>query len=149
MESGADEALGLSVGAWCVGPGKAVFDAKPFAGSGEQTRAIGWSVVGQQSAKTDTESRVILESLGQEGSCVGCGFIRKDGREGDAGVIVDGHMHILPAHPASAIGEVAGNAMARLGDAAQLFDVQMQQVAGAQMLIALDGAARFEIAGCG
>src|SRR5579885_1089762 len=63
LERGADEALSLSVGTRCVGPGEAVFDAEPLAHAGEQSRAVGRSVVGQQSAEADAESRVILQSL--------------------------------------------------------------------------------------
>ena len=67
LERGADEALGLAVGTRRIRPGKAVFDAEPFADSGEQTRAIGGSVVGKQSAETDAEPRIIIECLSQEG----------------------------------------------------------------------------------
>lgn len=35
FEGGTDEALGLSIGAWSVRPGKAVFDAELLADPGE------------------------------------------------------------------------------------------------------------------
>ena len=58
-------------------------------------------------------------------------LIGEDGREGDAGVVVDGDVNVFPAHAAGAVGRIAGDAMARPDDAAQLLDVQVQQIAGA------------------
>lgn len=50
-------------------------------------------------------------------------------------MVVDGHMDVLPAHAASAVGQVASDAMSWPGDAAQFLDIQMQQVAGPLMLV--------------
>src|SRR5450631_2206750 len=146
LHCSSDEAFCLAIGTWSVRPGKAVFDAQPFASAGEQTRTISRAVVCQQRAEAYAESSVIGQSLVQEGHS-GLGFfIWEEGREGDPGVVIDGDMHVLPAHAAGAVGQVAGNAMAGLGDTAQFLDVQMEHVAGPLVLVTLHRLAGFQIA---
>jgi hypothetical protein len=48
FERGADEALGLAVGARRVGTGEAVFNGEPLAYSGKETGTISGPVVCQQ-----------------------------------------------------------------------------------------------------
>ena len=52
-------------------------------------------------------------------------------------MIVDGEVNILPADARNAIAAVTGDAMRWSGDASELLDVQMQQVAGSMVLVAL------------
>jgi RNA polymerase-interacting CarD/CdnL/TRCF family regulator len=54
-------------------------------------------------------------------------------------VVVDGHMHVFPTHAAGAVSRIAGHTMAGFEDATQLLDVQMQQVAGMRVFVALNG----------
>ena len=54
-----------------------------------------------------------------------------DGGEADAGGVVDGDAHILPAGARGVDLTIAGDAVALAAEAAELLDVQMQQVAGA------------------
>lgn len=82
----------------------------------------------------------------EESGCRSGGFIRQDGREGNPGVIINSHMHVFSADAARGVGQIAGDAMAGLGDAAQLFDVQMQHVARLQVFVAMHRRARFQIA---
>jgi hypothetical protein len=69
-----------------------------------------------------------------------------DGREGDAGVIVDGHVHVVPAHAARAAAQIAVGARPGRGEAGQLLDIQMEQIAGRLVLVALDRRPRLQIA---
>lgn len=71
-------------------------------------------------------------------------FVRKQGRESDARVVVDGHVEELPTGTTSFVLGVAGETMAGLVDAGQLLNVDMQQVPGSGMFVAHDGQSRFE-----
>ena len=54
-------------------------------------------------------------------------------------MIVDGDIEELPAGAAGFVLGISGEAMARFGNAGQLFDVDVQQIAGSGMLITNDG----------
>src|ERR1700689_3741819 len=69
-----------------------------------------------------------------------------DGREGDPGVIVDGHMHVVPAQPARAAAQIAVGARPGSAEAAQLLDIQMEQISGRRVLIEVDRRPRLQIA---
>ena len=61
-------------------------------------------------------------------------FVGMDGREGDAGVIVDGQLHVVPAPAARAAAQIAVGPRPRSGETAQLLDIQMEQVSGRRVL---------------
>ncbi len=73
-------------------------------------------------------------------------FIGQDLREGEAGVVVNSDMHELPASAATGPRAISGNAMTGAEEAAELLDVEMQQIAGGGMFVAAQGPSRFEIA---
>jgi hypothetical protein len=58
---------------------------------------------------------------------------RLDRREGDARVVVDGHMQVLAAGALDRVAAIAGDAVRRPDDADQLLDVQVQQIARSGM----------------
>ena len=51
-------------------------------------------------------------------------------------MVVDGHMHVLPAGAEAALDDVAGDAVAHVPEAAQLLGVQVQQLPGLGALTA-------------
>ena len=61
-------------------------------------------------------------------------------------MIVDGDMDEVPSQATGTAALVAMNAVTGLGEAAQLLDIKMEQIAGCGMFIALNGGRRFEIA---
>ena len=72
------------------------------------------------------------------------GLVGMDLGEADAGVVVDADMHEIPAGPGRALAAVPGDAGAGLLETRQFLDVQVQQLAGALPLVAVDRRGRFE-----
>src|SRR5579871_844516 len=141
---GLDEALGFAVGAGRVEASAAGLDVQALARVNEESRAEAGAVVGEDGADGDPEagevSNGLLEELaGGEGA-----FIGKHSRESNARVIVDSDVQEFPTGAAGFVERIAGDAMARFDDAGQLFDVDVQQIAGRRMFIAEDRYARFE-----
>ena len=57
-------------------------------------------------------------------------------------MVVDGHMHVLPARARAALDAVMGDAFAHVPEAAQFLGVQVEQLPRLDVLVANDG-------GCG
>jgi len=73
-------------------------------------------------------------------------LIRQHLSEGHAGVIVHGHMQSQKAGTFALATQAAIAAQANLREAGHAFDIQVQQVAGPGMLVALNGRRRVQIA---
>ena len=71
-------------------------------------------------------------------------LVGQDGKKGDARVVVDGHVQILVAGASRLPGTVAVDAVARLDDARQPLDIEVNQVAGMLVFIADHGRGRVE-----
>ncbi|MGP5741743.1 hypothetical protein [Pseudomonas aeruginosa] len=63
-------------------------------------------------------------------------LIRMQTGEGQPGCIIDGHVDELPAGPIGTLLPVAGDPMPGFPEAAELLDVQVQEIAGLGVLIA-------------
>ncbi len=50
-----------------------------------------------QALEADTQAAVVAQGLQQEATGAGPALIGQDGAEGHARVVVDGHVHVLPA----------------------------------------------------
>jgi hypothetical protein len=60
-------------------------------------------------------------------------------------VVIDGDIYkVLPTRRAGLILRVAGDAVARLDDSRQLFNVDVQKVSWASVLVTNDGDLRFQ-----
>ena len=143
-DGGLDEAFGLAIGAWGVDASAGVLELEIAAGLREQGGAEARAVVGHDAADRDAEVGEVGHGLAEEAAGGGRFFVRQQGGEGDAGVVVDGDIKKLPAGAAGFILGIAGDAMAGLGDAGQLLDVDVQQVAGSGVLVAHDGHGGFQ-----
>ena len=142
---GLDEAHGLAIGLRAVGSGEAVLDAELEAGGGEELGAVGGAAVGEEARNGDAVELVIGEGLAQGVEGAGDFFVWVEGDEGEAGMVVDGDVETLDAGAWIALGAVAGGADAGLGEAAQLLDVEVEEVAGEVAFVAEDGRfGRFE-----
>lgn len=75
----------------------------------------------------------------------GAALVGEDVGKGEAGVVINGDMQVFPAG-ADAATHRRCDAVARAKDAAQFFDVQVEQVARTGALVALDRWRRIEIA---
>ena len=142
---GLDEALGLAVGLGPIGSGEAVFAAEFLAGGGEEFGAISGAAVGEQALDLDAVELVKGEGLEQGVQGAGDFFVWEEAGEGEAGMVVDGDVEGLDAGAWIAVGAVAGGADAGLGEAAELLDVEVEEVAGEVAFVAEDGRfGRFE-----
>ncbi|KQT70250.1 hypothetical protein ASG51_14460 [Methylobacterium sp. Leaf465] len=85
-----------------------------------------------------------IEEEGEAGAAL---LVRMDLGVGQPGMVVDGQVQILPADPAALAlaGALAGDAMAGALEAAELLDVDVDQLAGPLAFVALHGRGRFEI----
>jgi hypothetical protein len=95
---------------------------------------------------TAPQPRVVSERRAQEGRGAVSGLIGQALGIGDAGGIIDRHVHVLPARPARTTTLAPDDPMANLGDSAELFHIQMQQLARVGTLVALDGRGRLQAA---
>src|SRR5579862_5368082 len=143
-DGGLDEAFGFAVGARSVDARANVFELKIAAGLSEEVGVKAGTVIGHDAANGDAQASEVSRGLAQE--CAGGNrlFVGQQGGESDAGVIVDGDVEELPAGAAGFVLGISGKAMARFGNAGQLFDVDVQQIAGSGMLVANDGNHRLQ-----
>ena len=65
--------------------------------------------------------------------------------EGDAGMIIDGDMNILPPTPVGATSAAIGT-KGDPGKTTELFDVEVEQIAGSSMFVANHGHRWFQVA---
>ncbi len=135
-EGGLDKAFGLALGAWGVGAGKAVFDVELVEGIAEAPVSVAGAVIGKDAADGDAEAGVKGAGHEEEEDGGAMTLIGEDGGEGDAGMVIDGDVQVLPAGAASFPAAVAVDAMAGVHDAGQTLDIQVQQVSRVVVFVA-------------
>src|SRR3954451_17237799 len=96
------------------------------------------AIVGHHTGDRDAEVRVVGDRGLEEGDRALLFLVRKDLREGHPGGVVDADVDELPSDaPVLALPRsVAGDAMADPVEAAQLFDIDVDQFAGMFTLVA-------------
>src|SRR5947209_1390813 len=143
VDQGADEAFGFAVGLGSAGPCAEVFDAELSAAERVDRRGVGGSVVGEDPLDLDAVPLVVAGRAAEEGDSGGRSFVWEDFGVGEAGVIVDGDVDVLPAGGAAvaaravgasgpvAAGAAAADAFAGAArDPAELLDVDVHELAG-------------------
>jgi hypothetical protein len=98
--------------------------------------AVTAAVVRHDALNGDAQGGVIGEGGAQEGEGGAMRLVGKKKGEGDTGVIVDGHVQVLPTRTGAA--PIAPGMVAELGavKAAESFDVEMEQAAGLSVFVA-------------
>src|SRR3954468_18524603 len=101
------------------------------AGAAEGLGAKAGAIVGHHTGNRDAEARVVGDRGLEEGDRALLLLVRKDLREGHAGGVVDADVDELPSDaPAFALtGSIASDAMADPVEAAELFDIDVDQFA--------------------
>src|SRR5438067_5941392 len=147
-ERGLDEALGLAVGFRRVGLGADVLEAEVAASVAEGEGLIAAAVVGHDADDGDAEAFVISHGRLEEGSGAVDLLVRLDLGEGDAGVIVNADVDELPADAAAVAlaGAIAGDAVADPVETTELFDIDVDHLAGRGALIAARRLGRLQVA---
>jgi hypothetical protein len=127
---GLDEALGLAVGLWSVGSGEGVLESELLAGCGKALGAVSGAAIGEHALYPDAMSFVEVHSLLEGIEDAGSLFIGEQAGEGEARMIIDGHVEGLDSGAWVAESAVAGGAHARPGEASELLDIEMEEFAG-------------------
>jgi len=135
-QCGLDETFGLAVGARGVGASEEMAELELMEAVAKVPAAIAAAIVGHDAADGDAESGVVVEGGAQESQGGVVRLIGQQAGEGDAGVIVDGDVEILPAGSGTAAR--AQGMVAKLGavKAAQRLDVEVEQASGLGILVA-------------
>src|SRR3954466_2001820 len=146
MKRGLDEALGLAVCLGRIGLGPDVLEAEIAAGAAERLGAIAGAIVGHHTGNRDAEVRGVGDRRLEEGDRALLFLVGEDLREGHAGGIVDADVDELPSDaPALALtGSITGDAMADPVEAAELFDIDVDQFAGMLTLVAANRRGGFK-----
>jgi hypothetical protein len=147
-EGGLDEALGLAIGFGCVGLGADVLDAELAAGVAEGEGFVTTAVVGHDAGDGNPQAGVVGHSRLEERNGAIRLLVGLDLGEGDAGMIVDADVDELPADTAAVAlaGSIAGDAVADLVEATELFDIDMDNLAGDGALITAHRLGRLQVA---
>src|SRR5215212_3710611 len=145
-QGGLDKALSLAVCLGRIRLGPDVLEAEIAAGGPKRLGAIARAIVGHHTGNRDAEVRVVGDRGLEEGDRALLLLVREDLREGHPGGIVDADVDELPPDaPALAlIGSIAGDAMADPVEAAELFDIDVDQFAGMLAFVAADRRGGFE-----
>jgi len=143
---GLDEALGLAVGLWRIGLDLDVLDAELLAGVGEGTRTIATAVVGHDTLDGDAEAVEVGDRREEEVDRALLLLVGEDVGTGNAGMVVDGDVSELPAGglATAMAGATAGDTMANAVEAAELFDVDVDDLAGLLALVSRPGLLRLD-----
>src|SRR3954462_6923990 len=145
-QGGLDKALSLAVCLGRIRLGPDVLEAEIAAGAAEGLGAKAGAIVGHHTGNRDAKVRVVGDRGLEEGDRALLLLVRADLREGDPGGVVDADVDELPSDaPALALtGSVAGDAMADPVEAAELFDIDVDQFAGMLTLVAAHRRGGFE-----
>src|SRR4051794_25099129 len=146
-QGGLDKALSLAVCLGRIRLGPDVLETEIAAGAAEGLGAKAGAIVGHHTGDRDAKARVVGDRRREEGDrALLLLLVREDLREGHPGGVVDADVDELPSDaPALALtGSVAGDAMADAVEAAELFDIDVDQVAGMLTLVAANRRRGFE-----
>jgi hypothetical protein len=145
-ERSLDEALGLAVGLWRVRSGSDVFEAESLASVSEGKGFVAGAVVSHDALNAQTEAGIEGDGGTQESDGTGLGFIWQDVSEADAGSVVDTDVDEFPSDAAriALADAMAGDAMAGTLESAELFDVDVDQLARLLALVSADWLCRLE-----
>ena len=136
---GLDEAFGFAVGLRTVRFGKKVFDFEFTAGGGEVLGTIGGAAVGEDGLDFDVVKGVKLDGLMKSVENALDLFVWEKAGEGEPRMIIDGDVEAFDAGARVADGAIAGGADPWATEAAELFDVEVEELAWKGAFVAEDG----------
>jgi hypothetical protein len=112
--------------------------AQLVAGLGEEFGAISRAAVGEDALDVDAVSLVEGDGLVESGEHTGSFFIREEGGESQAGMIINGDVKGLDTCARITMGTVAGGANAGLEKTAKLFNIKVKEFAWSRAFVAED-----------
>src|SRR5258708_16325999 len=121
-----------------------LLEAQPPAGPGELAGSVAGAVVGHDALDDDAERCVVGDGGLEEGYGTALALALHELAEGHAGGVVDADMDELPADTAAVALALAvtGDAVADLVEFAELFDVDVDHLAGLLALVTAGGVRR-------
>ena len=131
-----DEALGLAIGAWRVGPRENLADAVRLAERTEVVRAVAPSVVGEDAFDPDSETREALDHVAQEAGRARSVLARMHFRVSQSGAVIDGDEGRLPASASRPLAAIAVDAVPDPLDPRELLGIDVHQRTRLFMLVA-------------
>src|SRR4029453_16295400 len=121
----------------------AASEAELEAGLAPGARAVTVAVVGEDALDDDSPPAIPSDGPTQEGQALTRPLAREQLRVGKARVVVDRHLQVLPAGRTASLADVVPeHTLAERPEAAELLDVDVQELARALALVALNGATR-------
>jgi hypothetical protein len=135
---GLDEAFGLAIGLRTIGFGEEVTQAEFFAGGGEELGTVSGAAIGQDTLDVDAMRLVEGDGLVERREDAGGLLVGLERGESNAGMIVDGDVEAFDAGTRITLGAITRGPDAGAGEAAQLLDVEVEEVAGSVAFIAED-----------
>ena len=144
-ESSLDESFGFTVGARGIRAGEVMTQAEFNHGGMKSVGAIAVTIIGEQAADGNAQTGIIGDRSAQEGDSGSCREVGQDLGEGNAGVVIDSDMNVLPSAVMFASAATIGTRN-NAGEAAQLLNIEVEQIAGSSMLIANQRHGRLQIA---
>lgn len=143
--NGLDEAFGFAIGLRSIRPGEEMSEAEFVTSGSEVFGAIGRAAISQEAPDFDAMEFVESDRLVEGVEDGGDFFVGEEAGEGEAGVIIDGDVETFDAGAGAAAGAIAGGADPGALEAAELLDVEVEEIAGVRVFVTLDGRfGRFE-----
>ena len=141
-----DEALGLAIGARRVRPGARVPEPRALAGRRKDVGAVARAVVCHEPPDTDAMAPKPGEGAPEKAHARDPVLIGQDLDVGQAGGIIDGHVHELPADAPHAAAAVARDAVPNAADPPEFLDVNVHESSRSTVLVPYDGRRRRQVA---
>jgi hypothetical protein len=143
-QAGLDEPLGLAVGARGVGLGAQVAQPQCAASLPPIVAAISRAIVGDDPLDSDAVAGKPGQRAFEKRHRAFLALVAQHLAVGQARGIINADVEVFPAGAAPAVAGIAGDAVANRLDAAELLDIDMDQLAGPLALVAHRRWFRFE-----
>src|SRR5579863_9403211 len=135
-QRGLNEPLGFPVGAWGIRPRANMSNPVLLTHRAKNSRLVTRPIVGEQASHADSQSGVPSQRDNEKGRRRNSLLIAGDLREGNARVIVNGHVDVFPPSVGKVLITIAMDSVPHTTKTAQFLDVQMQQITGTRVFVA-------------
>ncbi len=115
-------------------------------GGAEEAGPVTRAVVAHEALGFDAEGGEVSQSAFEEKDGTVLALVGHDLSESQPGSVVDANMDELPSGPAHLIAPVPGHAVTGAHDFSQLFDIEVEELAGELALVTHHRRSRFQVA---
>lgn len=132
---GLNEAFGFAVGLRAVWFSEAMLNAELSAGGGEVLGAVSGAAIGEEALDCDVVEGVEVDGLLEGIEDALDLLVWEEAGEGQTGMVIDGDVKAFDAGTRVANGPIAGGTNAWATEAAQLLDVEVEELAWVSALV--------------